>query len=144
MSTIHISTGNGEPSQYDEEQVRAMLQQGVLRDDAIFWKEGMSDWQPIRNLFPQATAAELEPPPLPSHQAIQIQPLKNAGLAAALSFIVPGLGQIYNGQVTMGIVMFILTILLYYVMIILGFPIHMWLVYDAYSYANKQNNKKII
>lgn len=59
--------GNGESSQYDEDQVRAMLQQGILRDDTLFWKEGMEEWQPLRVLFPQP--AKVEPVPLSiSHQ----------------------------------------------------------------------------
>ncbi|MDR1190157.1 MAG: DUF4328 domain-containing protein [Verrucomicrobiales bacterium] len=62
---IHISSGNGQSSQYDEGQVRSMLQQGRLRDDALFWKIGMADWQPLRNLFPQPSKVEGGPPPIP-------------------------------------------------------------------------------
>lgn len=36
--------------------------------------------------------------------APQVQPLKNPGVAAVLSFFLPGLGQIYNGQIMWGII----------------------------------------
>jgi len=65
MSTIHISSGNGESSEYDEDQVRSLLQQRILRDDALFWREGMADWEPLRNLFPQRDVPAHAPPPIP-------------------------------------------------------------------------------
>jgi hypothetical protein len=65
MNTIHISTADGQSSQYDEGQIRAMLQQGLLREDTLFWKEGMTDWQPLRNLFPAAITVQPGPPPIP-------------------------------------------------------------------------------
>ena len=69
------------------------------------------------------------------------QPQKNPGVAAVLSFFVPGLGQIYNGQIMIGIVLIPITIGLYFMVI--GFFLHMYLVYDAYSHAvhlNKINS----
>lgn len=36
------------------------------------------------------------------------QPRKNPGAAVVLSFFIPGLGQIYNGQIMKGIVFIIL------------------------------------
>ena len=37
----------------------------------------------------------------------QPQPFKNPGVAAVLSFFLPGLGQIYNGQILWGIIVMI-------------------------------------
>lgn len=66
MITILIATGDGQAVQYEEDQVRAMLQQGLLRDDVLFWKEGMGDWQPLRRLLekslPPAIPTRPEPP----------------------------------------------------------------------------------
>ena len=80
MTKIHISTGNDQTSQYDEDQVRLMLQQGILRDESLFWKEGMDDWQPLRNLYPQASTVERAGPPIPqqaigSHYSFTKNPL---------------------------------------------------------------------
>jgi len=58
-------------------------------------------------------------------------------VAAVLSFFLPGLGQIYNGQIGIGILMMILTIGLYF--IVIGFFVHIGLIYDAYSYAKRLN-----
>lgn len=41
--------------------------------------------------------------PRPPAEPQVIQPRKNPGLAAVLSFIVCGLGQIYNGQIGKGL-----------------------------------------
>lgn len=61
MSKIYIAIGNGQSLQYDEHEIPSMLRQGVMRDDALFWKEGMAGWEPLRNLFP-ASAAVSTPP----------------------------------------------------------------------------------
>ncbi|UOE92963.1 MULTISPECIES: hypothetical protein [Bacillaceae] len=70
--------------------------------------------------------------------------MKNAGLAAVLSFFFAGLGQIYNGQIAKGIAFiiayFISGLLMF---IIIGFittPIlWIWGMVDAYKQAEKIN-----
>jgi len=71
---------------------------------------------------------------------------KNPGLAAVLSFFVPGLGQIYNGRIFDGIgllVFYAISILLIFVYGIglLTTPL-LWLygIYNAYNGAIKINN----
>ena len=49
--------------------------------------------------------------------AYLIEPQKNPGLAAVLSLVVPGLGQIYNGEIGIGLFMMALTIGLYFIVI---------------------------
>lgn len=70
--------------------------------------------------------------------------MKNPGVAAVLSFFYCGLGQIYNGQILKGILMFVaysISILLMYVLV--GFittPIlWIWGMYDAYRKAERMN-----
>lgn len=70
--------------------------------------------------------------------------MKSAGLAAVLSFFVPGLGQIYNGQILKGIVLIIvdaINALLMFVLI--GFVTHaitiLYAIYDAYRTAERIN-----
>ncbi len=36
------------------------------------------------------------------------KPMKSAGLAAVLSFLLPGLGQIYNGEIFKGLVLVVI------------------------------------
>jgi TM2 domain-containing membrane protein YozV len=70
--------------------------------------------------------------------------MKNPGVAAVLSFFYCGLGQIYNGQILKGVLMFAaysVSIILMYVLI--GFittPIlWIWGMYDAYKTAERIN-----
>jgi len=73
---------------------------------------------------------------------------KSPGLAAVLSFLIVGLGQIYNGQIGKGIgliICYVISILLCFVLI--GFillPI-LWIygIYDAYTTATKINAGEI-
>ncbi len=73
---------------------------------------------------------------------------KSSGLAAVASFFIPGLGQIYNGQIGKGIMFIIISIIFGLLMIVLiGFillPLF-WIynIYDAYSTAEKINAEQI-
>jgi TM2 domain-containing membrane protein YozV len=65
---------------------------------------------------------------------------KSSGIAAVLSFFVPGLGQIYNGQIGRGILfifIYFILILLSFVLIGIPFLLFFWMygMYDAYRTA---------
>ena len=69
---------------------------------------------------------------------------KSEGLAAVLSFLIPGLGQIYNGEIGKGIGILVLTIILgilffLLVTLLVLFILWIWNIYDAYSTAKKMN-----
>lgn len=57
----------------------------------------------------------------------------NPGIAALLSFFIPGAGQIYKGDIARGIVILIVTIIGYMIFVVPGIAIHIWAVYTAYS-----------
>ena len=89
-------------------------------------------------------------------------PLKSAGLAAILSFLFTGLGQVYLGKITRGICFIIVGIAISSVMFAIMLPLAMagsggafipmvaaaivsaviWIynVFDAYTLANEYNN----
>jgi TM2 domain-containing membrane protein YozV len=72
------------------------------------------------------------------------RPQKNAGLAAVLSFFIPGLGQIYNGEIVKGIIIIIVQIINgFLAAIIVGFItgaiVWIWAIYDAYKTAERIN-----
>lgn len=77
-------------------------------------------------------------------QVIVIQSEKSPGIAALLSFLIPGAGQIYNGELGKGILLFILAvisgILVWVVVGCLTSPL-IWLIaiVDAYSSAKRIN-----
>lgn len=73
--------------------------------------------------------------------------MKSAGLAAVLSLILPGLGQIYNGQILKGIILIIIDAINGALMFVLiGFitwPITvLYAVYDAYKTAERINARR--
>jgi len=68
----------------------------------------------------------------------QEQSVRNPGVAAVLSAVIPGLGQIYNGQILWAIVWFIITPGLWIGSGgLLGWICHIIAAYLAYSYAKK-------
>ncbi|MCS3901013.1 DUF5683 domain-containing protein [Methanococcus voltae] len=75
--------------------------------------------------------------------------IKSPALAAILSFFIPGLGQIYNGEIIKGIIIIVLFVISFFaIAILIGFimlPI-VWLyaVCEAYNTANKINRGYIV
>lgn len=55
------------------------------------------------------------------------------GLAAVLSFFVPGLGQLYKGQILNGIVWFFFVLLGYAALILPGLLLHLFCIIGAAS-----------
>jgi TM2 domain-containing membrane protein YozV len=95
--------------------------------------------------------AQLGPPiPPPVYQSSSYQnqsgPEKNSGISAVLSFICPGVGQIFNGQIGKGI-LFILFGAVFAVMsvFLIGLPFLLvlwaWGIYDAYNEAERINQQ---
>lgn len=72
--------------------------------------------------------------------------MKNPGLAAVLSFLWTGAGQIYNGQIMKGICLMFLQVInviaMFAVVGLIAFPI-VWVyaIYDAYKQAEKINER---
>lgn len=59
----------------------------------------------------------------------------NLGLAAVLSFFLPGLGQLYKGQILKGLALMLITNILYFsvVGIPLALILHLFAIYNAYN-----------
>lgn len=80
-------------------------------------------------------------------RAMHSRGTKNPGVAAVLSVLLPGLGQIYNGDIGRGLIiiliLFPLFVLLFFVLI--GIPLfialYIWSIYDAYKTAENLNLK---
>ena len=69
---------------------------------------------------------------------------KSEGIAAVLSFLFVGLGQIYNGQIGKGFLFIIIGVIcLFTIIILIGFILYplFWIynIYDAYNTAKKIN-----
>jgi TM2 domain-containing membrane protein YozV len=57
----------------------------------------------------------------------------NPGIAAVLSFFIPGVGQIYKGQIGLGLAWLVGTAIGYMVMVVPGIIIHIICIYNAYN-----------
>jgi len=84
---------------------------------------------------------------------------KESGVSAVLSFLVPGLGQLYNGQVSRGAVVFVgwmvwefvafvITTLTLGIFFLIWVPVelfvHVVAAYDAYDQAEKINAGQVV
>jgi TM2 domain-containing membrane protein YozV len=72
--------------------------------------------------------------------------VKNSGVAAVLSFLWVGLGQIYNGELAKGILLMVVYVFSWLMMfVIIGFfttpVLWVWGIYDAYTTAERINRK---
>ena len=61
------------------------------------------------------------------------QRLWSPGVAALLSFLIPGAGQLYKGNVGSGILWFIVTVVGYFLLIIPGLILHLICIITAAS-----------
>jgi len=51
MNTILIVAADGSNTPYEESQVRAMFSKGQIGPDTLYWKSGMAEWRPLRELI---------------------------------------------------------------------------------------------
>lgn len=152
---------------YDGHALKGYLAEGRIGPDTSVARVGSQEWtllsndRVLRDLLqqppgipgmPAVTAGSVStgnggtivqihqhaPPPIAAYAAASgdIGP-KSPGLALFLSFLFAGLGQFYNGEIGKGLVMLILTILLW--LIFLGWIIWIWSMIDAYSSAKRLN-----
>lgn len=150
-------------------QLRDFVQEGRLGAETQVVRLGAETWVPaaedpaLVSLFPRA-APPAPPPPGPvraeagatvvqvtNHIASDPRPQqvvildsgvaapKSAGTALILSILIVGLGQLYNGQIGKGILMFFGCILLWFVF--LGWIINIWSWIDAYKTAKAMNER---
>lgn len=65
------------------------------------------------------------------------QNLPSKGVAAVLSFLIPGLGQIYCGRLLRGIIWLIFAIGGYAMLIVPGIILHIFCILDALSLPDR-------
>ncbi len=71
------------------------------------------------------------------------QPQKSPGLAAIGSFLCSGLGQVYNGQLAKGLLLFFGSLIGWFIFMIPGIIVWIYGIYDAYTTAKKMNEGSI-
>lgn len=90
------------------------------------------------------------------HESLRMTTVKtkSPGVAATLSFFIPGLGQIYNGKILSGFAVLFLTPIITFFSILMVFNHFMWIflpliwwiyfVAEAYRYAQKVNDEVML
>lgn len=73
-----------------------------------------------------------------------LTPKKNSTASGILSFIVPGLGQLYNGHIARGVFWLIVGSLAWFSTGILGWVVHIAAAYTAYRRAEDMNSGKFV
>jgi TM2 domain-containing membrane protein YozV len=71
-------------------------------------------------------------PSAPDSAAVA-QPKWNGGIAALLSLIIPGAGQMYKGQVGNGLVWLIFVAIGYFMLVVPGLILHLFCIIGAAS-----------
>ncbi|MGB7788495.1 hypothetical protein [Methanoregula sp.] len=71
------------------------------------------------------------------------RPQKSTMIAGGCSSVLPGLGQVYNGETAKGFALFILTLAGLFLFLIPGLIAWFYAMYDAYSVAGKMNTGEI-
>lgn len=73
----------------------------------------------------------------PFEHEVAIRHAPSPGIAAVLSFFVPGLGQLYSGRLGAGALWLLATGLAYWVVLIPGFLVHALCIWSAYHSARR-------
>jgi len=106
-------------------------------------EEPVSPQQSVPGLSPQMPEpahALIKPEPIPAVPKPEL--IRSPSLAAALS-VIPGLGQVYNGSLVRGILLFILTLFGLLLFVLPGVCIWIYCIYDAYHTAGRINRGEI-
>lgn len=104
-------------------------------DDRVFCRDCGERINPRAEICP-ACGVRQRPPPAGATDGV---PQKHPGLAAVASFLVPGLGQIYNGQIGKGLVLLVVVVGLAITIVglVVAIPLWIWQIYDAYRTADE-------
>lgn len=68
---IHVTNPTGGSTEYEENQLHTLWQSGKIQTDALYWRDGMTDWRPLSELFNPYSYTPA-PPPLPSPETTAV------------------------------------------------------------------------
>lgn len=156
----HVSVDNEVYGPFTGHELKSMAADGRLEYDGLVQKIGgpttwieAADDRALAKFF-TPTAQRPNPPSVRTGDGAQIVTVNNTiaapigyigerptdktpFMAAILSLLIVGIGQMYNGQIGKGILMMIGCILLWTVL--LGWIINIWSIIDAYSVASRKH-----
>jgi TM2 domain-containing membrane protein YozV len=89
---------------------------------------------------PAGSSASAAPEPVTLVQPVEE---KSTAVAAICSLVIPGLGQVYDGKLERGFLIFFGTVIGFFLLYIPGLCVWAFGIYDAYHIACQMNNKEI-
>lgn len=156
----HVDGQNYGP--YSGHDIKRMVEKEQIVDSDFLCPEGGNAWVQAKNdpllgaLFRSRVQSPPQSAPITGNSGTVVQVTnqipnlaqaalllngpaapKSPGIALLLSLLIPGVGQMYNGQVAKGILMLIGCILAW--LVFLGWIIWIWAMVDAYSTAKEMN-----
>lgn len=160
-STWYIHLDETVYGPYTGHQLKGYAEEGRIDADTNVLREGTENWtkagdEKRLSLFFRKPLQSTSTPPIGANATQgstivqvtnQIMPLslsgdgiygpKSAGVALLLSILICGGGQLYNGQIAKGVLMFFGCVVLWFVL--LGWIINIWSWIDAYNTAKIMN-----
>ena len=76
------------------------------------------------------------------YEVKQKQPEPSLGIAAILSFFIPGLGQLYKGQILNGLLWLALVVVGYSLFLVPGLILHLFCIIGAVTQSQVKKRKK--
>jgi TM2 domain-containing membrane protein YozV len=95
--------------------------------------------------FCSACGARMDgfPPAWYPASGMTVREQKSTTVAGFCSSVLPGLGQVYNGETAKGYILFLLTVAGLVIFLIPGLIVWLYSLYDAYAVAGKMNSGAI-
>lgn len=114
--------------------LKGMAESGHLAHTDMVWKKGTPEWVTASSVG--IFHGIIVPPKLPktAGETQKVQG-RNGGVAAVLSFLIPGLGQMYKGEIFYGFFWMILVTIGYVCLIVPGVILHIMCV----VFASREN-----
>ena len=135
--SYYVKTATATNGPFSITQLRGMWCNGAITAADLFCISGQSDWHPLsmlqNTLEAPAQVPTVRTPRVVIIKAPSVQPPQaSPGVAAVLSFFIPGLGQLYRGRMLAGLLSFLFVAMLYASpLLFVGLFLHFVVVVDA-------------
>ena len=135
--SYYVKTATATNGPFSITQLRGMWCNGAITAADLFCISGQPDWHPLsmlqNTLEAPAPVPTVRTPRVVIIKAPSVQPQQGSpGIAAVLSFFVPGLGQMYRGRMLAGLLSLLFVAMLYASALpYLGLFLHFVVVADA-------------
>src|SRR5205085_1562400 len=71
---IYVWKNNEQLGPFEKDELERRVASGAFSGDDLVWRDGLEDWQPLRQLYPDVPQLMAATPPLPMPPPIPAQP----------------------------------------------------------------------